>query len=146
MVIGPRLTDRLYDPAALRVRSERTLLCRLSVFPGGWTLEAAEEVCAGNGIEKEIMLDFLSHLVNKSLVNVEDDALGQRRYRCLETVRQYGRERVVRSGDAERVWDSHLGFFFTLVRRADPELIRADQNHLVRMSFVPRCRKAEPCR
>jgi non-specific serine/threonine protein kinase len=107
--------------------SERTLLCRLSVFPGGWTLDAAEEVCAGNSLEKESILDLLSHLVDKSLVNVEDDASSERRYRCLETVRQYGRERLVRSGDAERMWDRHLDFFFALVRRAEPQLLSPGQ-------------------
>ena len=107
--------------------AERTLLCRLSVFPGGWTLEAAEDVCAGHGIESEHTLDLLSHLVDKSLVNVEDDASGNRRYRCLETVRQYGRERLVRSGDAERARDRHLDFFSRLIRRAEPELKGAHQ-------------------
>ena len=106
--------------------AERTLLCRLSIFPGGWTLEAAEDVCAGNGIDKEGVLDLLSRLVDKSLVNTEDDALG-RRYRCLETVRQYGRDRLVRSADAERIRDRHLDFFFAFARRAEPELIKADQ-------------------
>jgi non-specific serine/threonine protein kinase len=107
--------------------TERLLMCRLSVFAGGWTLVAAEEVCSGNGIEKEDTLDLLSHLVDKSLVMVEDFASRGRRYRLLETVRQYGRERLVRSGDAERVRDSHLTFYFELVRRAEPELQKADQ-------------------
>jgi predicted ATPase/serine/threonine protein kinase len=110
--------DWSYD---LLSESERTLLCRLSVFPGGWTLDAAEEVCANDGLEKESILDLLSHLVDKSLVNVEDEASGDRRYRCLETVRQYGRERLVRSGDAERVRERHLDFFYTLARHAEPE-------------------------
>jgi len=116
--------DWSYD---LLSESERTMLCRLSVFPGGWTLEAAEEVCSGDGIEKDDMLDLLSRLVDKSLVIVEDDATGDRRYRFLETVRQYGRERLLRSGEAERVRGLHLAFFFDLVRHAEPELRRADQ-------------------
>jgi predicted ATPase len=116
--------DWSYD---LLSEAERTLLCRLSVFPGGWTLEAAEDVCAGHGIESDNMLDLLSHLVDKSLVNVEDDTRGERRYRCLETVRQYGRERLVRSGDAERARDRHLDFFSRLIRRAEPELKGAHQ-------------------
>jgi non-specific serine/threonine protein kinase len=106
-------------------RTERRLLCRLSVFIGGWTLEAAEEVCAGGAIKKTEMLDLLSHLVDKSLISVEQD--GDRRYRCLETVRQYARERSLRSGEAGRVRNLHLDFFFALVRRTEPELIRADQ-------------------
>jgi non-specific serine/threonine protein kinase len=116
--------DWSYD---LLSESERTLLCRLSVFPGGWTLEAAEEVCAGNGLDKESILDLLSNLVDKSLVNVEDDAGGERRYRCLETVRQYGRERLVRSSDAERVRNRHLDFFLALAKRAEPQLTRENQ-------------------
>jgi non-specific serine/threonine protein kinase len=116
--------DWSYD---LLSESERRMLCRLSVFPGGWTLEAAEEVCAGNGLERESILDLLSHLVDKSLVNVEDDVSGDRRYRCLETVRQYGRERLVRSDDAERVRERHLDVFFTAARRAEPELIGRKQ-------------------
>jgi len=126
----------------LLTETERQLMCRLSVFAGGWTLEAAEDVCSGNGIEKEETLDLLSHLVDKSLVNVDErseckpdraqpsideDAAANQRYRCLETVRQYARERLMRSGDAERVRDRHLLFFSELIRRAEPELQKADQ-------------------
>jgi non-specific serine/threonine protein kinase len=103
--------------------TERRLLCELSVFPGGWSLEAAEDICSGDGIEKDDMLDLLSHLVDKSLVVVEDAAAGGRRYRFLETVRQYGRDRLQRSGGTERVRNRHLAFFFDHARRAEPELI-----------------------
>ena len=109
---------------------ERRLLCRLSVFPAGWTLDAAEDVCAGEPIEREDMLDHLSRLVDKSLVSVEpvqDDAAGGRRYRFLETVRQYGRDRLLRSGEAEAVRDRHLAFFLEMARRVEPELGQADQ-------------------
>jgi non-specific serine/threonine protein kinase len=116
--------DWSYD---LLSETERTVLCRLSVFPGGWTLEAAEDVCAGDGIDQDTMLELLSHLVDKSLIIVDAEAGGERRYHFLETVRQYGRERLVRSGDAERVRDRHLSFFSELVRRAEPELQKADQ-------------------
>jgi non-specific serine/threonine protein kinase len=108
-------------------KTERRLFARLSVFAGGWTLEAAEEVCAGGTIKKTQMLDLLSQLVDKSLVNVENDAIGNRRYRFLETVRQYGRERLLRSGEAGRIRDLHFDFFLTLAQRGEPELIRASQ-------------------
>ena len=72
--------------------SERRLLRRLSVFAGGWTIDAAEDVSTGEGIERTEVLDLLSRLVDKSLVNVDNDIDGSRRYRFLETVRQ------VRSG------------------------------------------------
>src|SRR4029434_9330028 len=69
--------DGSYD---LLSPTERRLLCRLSVFAGGWTLEAAEHVCSGIGGRKETMLDLLSHLVDKSLVIADDDGGGGRRY------------------------------------------------------------------
>ena len=87
--------DWSYD---LLSETERRVLCELSVFPGGWSLEAAEEVCSGDGVERGEVLDLLSHLVDKSLVVVEDDGRGERRYRYLETVRQYGRDRLLGSG------------------------------------------------
>jgi non-specific serine/threonine protein kinase len=109
----------------LLAKSERRLLCRLSVFSGGWTLDAAEEVCSGGSIKKKEMLNLLSHLVDKSLVIVERD--GDRRYRFLETVRQYARERLLRSGEAGHVRNLHVDFFLAAARRAEPELRRADQ-------------------
>jgi len=116
--------DWSYD---LLSKIERRLLCRLSVFAGGWSLDAAEAVCSGDGIRKEAMLDLLSHLVDKSLVNTEQDASGGQRYRFLETVRQYGRERLLRSGKVQKPRDRHLTFFFELARRAEPKLHGPDQ-------------------
>src|SRR5439155_8972105 len=73
--------DLLSDP-------ERVLLRRLSVFAGGWSLDAAEAVCHGEGIEDWEVLDLLTALVEKSLVQYEEQE-GTARYRLLETVRQY---------------------------------------------------------
>jgi non-specific serine/threonine protein kinase len=107
--------------------SERQLLRRLSVFAGGWTMEAAEEVTSGHGSEPEEVLDLLSRLINKSLVNVDIEIDEGRRYRFLETVRQYAFERLLQSGEAEGLRDRHLSFFRDLVQRAEPELTRAAQ-------------------
>jgi predicted ATPase/DNA-binding winged helix-turn-helix (wHTH) protein len=107
--------------------SERQLLRRLSVFAGGWTMEAAEDVTPDSPSERDDVLESLSRLVDKSLVNVESDSSGSRRYHFLETVRQYARERLVESGEAERLRDRHLAFFHELVRRAEPELTRKEQ-------------------
>ena len=89
---------------------ERILLRRLAVFAGGSTLEAAETVCADDGLDSVDVLDLLTHLVDKSLVAVEatEDAV---RYRMLETVRQYAREKLLDSGDGEAGRSRHLGFF-----------------------------------
>ena len=86
---------------------ERLLLCRLSMFPSSWTLEAAEEVCGDDPVAASDMLDLLSRLVEKSLIGIESDFRGERRYRFLETVRQYARERLLQ-GDALNRYRSDL--------------------------------------
>jgi non-specific serine/threonine protein kinase len=68
-----------------------------------------------------------SHLVDKSLVTAEEDAIGNRRYRFLETVRQYGRERLLRSREVQRLRDRHFAFFLDVARRAETELRRPHQ-------------------
>lgn len=82
----------------LLTEQERTLLRRLSVFVGGWTLAAAESVGEGEGIEDFEVLDLLTGLADKSLV-VYTETEG--RYRLLETVRQYADERLVQAGGHE---------------------------------------------
>jgi predicted ATPase/DNA-binding XRE family transcriptional regulator len=111
--------DLLTDP-------ERALLRRLSVFMDGWTLEAAEAVGAGQGIEAGDVLDVLSRLVDKSLVQVEEQT-GEARYHLLETVRQYAGDRLAVSGETERVRDQHLDFFVRLAETAEPKLRSAEQ-------------------
>ena len=92
--------------------AERQLLIRLSVFPSSWTLEAAEHVGAGDGIGRHDVLDLSSGLMNKSLLMPDGDFAGERRYRLLETIRQYARERVVQADAAGRLRDRHFDFFF----------------------------------
>jgi non-specific serine/threonine protein kinase len=116
--------DWSYD---LLPEPERQMLRRLSVFAGGWTLEAAEHVCASEGIDRADVLDVMSRLVDKSLVMADEEAEGRRRYRYLETVRQYGLERLRQSGEADAVHARHFAYFLDLTRRAEPELTRAEQ-------------------
>ncbi|MDQ4042275.1 MAG: NB-ARC domain-containing protein, partial [Actinomycetota bacterium] len=107
---------------------ERKLFGRLSVFAGGWTLEAAEAVGVGEGIEEEDVLDLLSRLLDKSLVVTETPLEeGALRYRMLEPVRQYGLERLEASGEAERVRERHAQQYLALAEQAEPELMEADQ-------------------
>jgi predicted ATPase/DNA-binding SARP family transcriptional activator/DNA-binding CsgD family transcriptional regulator len=98
--------------------AERALFGRLSVFAGGWTLEAAEEVCPGVGIERGDVLDLLSELVDKSLVVVETGEEGVPRFRMLEPVRQYGQERLRGSDEADRVRERHARYFLEFAEGA----------------------------
>ena len=100
---------------------ERTLFRRLSVFSGGFSLQAAESVCAGEDVERNGVLDLLSHLVDKSLVVAGEEG-GKTRYRLLETVRQYGSERLSESDEAAEIRERHAGYYLTLAEEAEPEL------------------------
>ena len=119
------LIDWSYD---ILDENEQLLLRRLSVFAGGWTLEAAEEVCGSDGIESFDILDLLSQLVNKSLVVVTDKSKsGETRYRTLETIRQYAREKLTETGGGELIRNKHLAYFVKLAKQAEPELYRSNQ-------------------
>jgi non-specific serine/threonine protein kinase len=107
-------------------KEEQILFRRLSVFAGGWTLEAAEAVCAGDGIEAVDVLDLLTRLVDKSLVVVEERR-GEARYRFLETTRQYACGKMFAAGETERVRERHLSFFLGLAEQAEPKLKSHDQ-------------------
>ena len=102
---------------------ERVLFRRLSVFAGGWTLEAAEAVVSGEDVQEGAVLDLLSNLVDKSLVvAAEAPGDGGVRYRMLELVRQYAQELLEASGEAEGALRRHAEFFVDLAERARPEL------------------------
>jgi len=107
--------------------AERALLRRLSVFVGGFTLEAAEAVGSGDALEAGWVLDLLSQLVDKSLVLTEAKAEGALRYGMLEPVRQYARERLVECGEVEETRRQHAAHFLALAERAEPELLGPDQ-------------------
>ena len=107
--------DWSYDALS---KSERALLERLSVFAGGCTLEAAEEVCARGEVDKEAVLDLLAQLVGKSLV-VTDRRATEARYGLLETIRQYAREKLLASGESEGARDRHLQWCLALAARAE---------------------------
>ena len=145
--------------------SERTLLSRLAVFAGGWTLEAAAAVCTDdqqmieymerrlgvdrrattvpwNGLEQRSgidrrsltnviipaasIADLITHLLEKDLVTTETSC-GRNRYRMLDAIRQFSREKLLGSGEAERMHSHHLSYFANLAAKAEPELWTADQ-------------------
>jgi non-specific serine/threonine protein kinase len=109
---------------ALLAEAERVLFRRLAVFAGGLTLEAAEAVCAGDGLDEAAVLDLLSGLVDKSLVLAEVGEAGLVRYRLLEPLRQYARDHLRAAGEAERVQERHAAWYLALAEQAEPELCR----------------------
>lgn len=153
------LIDWSYD---LLSEAERFLLGRLSVFVDGWTYEAAEQVCADSdlipdiasrptppslvrmgtgGLGPDDILDLLTHLVDKSLVTMEESDDGGARYRLLETIRQYARYKLLDSGEIVAVRDRHLqyylGFgeqawnkFFSVEQAEWSERVRAEQDNV----------------
>lgn len=108
---------------------EKILFRRLAVFVGGWTLEAAEAVCGGEGsggLASNQILDLMSQLVNKSLVLVETRQ-AESRYHFLETIRQYALEQLSEAKEASSMRANHLAYFMKLAEEAEPELYRSDQ-------------------
>jgi predicted ATPase len=107
---------------------ERALLHRLSVFRGGWTLNAAERVCIGRGIEDWEILDLLASLADKSLIVYEQQE-GAGRYRLLEIIRQYAAEKLS-AGDEERLYrKKHRDYFLDLATEINPKLGDPEQAH-----------------
>ncbi|HEY3284236.1 MAG TPA: AAA family ATPase [Armatimonadota bacterium] len=115
--------DWSYD---LLTEPEQTLLRRLSVFVGGWTLEAAEEVGSGQGVGEWEVIDRLGALVEKSLVVYDEGDVGGR-YHMLETVRQYARDRLLDTGEAEDLRQRHLTFYLGLAEEAERHLYGPEQ-------------------
>ena len=113
---------------ALLNESEKMLLGRLSVFAGGWTLQAAEQVCSGMFIEPWQVLDLLASLLDKSLVVfTEQEREEGRRYRLLEMVRQYGAEKLAANSEMGWVKTQHRDYFLALAEAVEPELTGANQ-------------------
>ena len=96
---------------------ERVLLGRLAVFAGGWTLDAAETVCAGTPVKTGNVLDLLTSLVDKSLVSAETRQ-GDARYRLPETLRRYAHEKLAEAGDAAALRRRHTDWFLRMAEEA----------------------------
>ena len=100
----------------LLAEPEQRLLARLSVFAGGCTLEAAETVCGGDGIDPDTVFELLASLVARSLVVTEEHG-PETRYRLLETIRQYGEERLDEAGETERWHARHADYYTGVLSR-----------------------------
>ena len=104
--------------------AERALWRRFSVFAGGATLEAAEQVCSGSGVRADQILDLLTALADKSLLIVRHDPP---RYRMLEIIRAYGQERLAEAGESEEVREAHAQYFTRLAEAGQYHLLRGEQ-------------------
>jgi predicted ATPase len=106
--------------------ADRRLFRRLAVFVGGWTLEAAEAVCNAGDLDIDV-LNCLESLTSTSLIRQSSDPDGQPRLGLLETIREYGLERLGDSGEAARIRRRHAEYFQGLAERAKPEFLGAEQ-------------------
>ncbi len=109
--------DWSYD---LLPEDARVLMRRLSVFAGGLTQEAAETVCSDEHLKPGAVLDLLARLVDRSLVLVDQQGEAER-YRTLETIREYARDKLAEAGEVEQLRSRHLDYFVELVERAESE-------------------------
>jgi predicted ATPase/DNA-binding CsgD family transcriptional regulator len=111
---------------ALLSEQEQKVLQRLSVCAGSVTLETAESLCAGEGIQSSEVGDALFRLVSKSLVIADKPESGQSRflprYHLLETIRQYAFERLAASAEMEEAKNRHLNYFLQWAEAAEPHL------------------------
>jgi predicted ATPase/DNA-binding SARP family transcriptional activator/tetratricopeptide (TPR) repeat protein len=109
---------------------ERVLFRRLSAFRGGWSLEAAEQVCAGAGIDRADVVGLMTGLVDRSLV-ITDHRTGVR-FRMLETLRHYAQERLVEAEEDRRIAAAHARYVAGVTEQAEPQLRGPDQGRWLR--------------
>jgi predicted ATPase/DNA-binding winged helix-turn-helix (wHTH) protein/Tfp pilus assembly protein PilF len=109
------LIDWSYD---LLSGAEQALLCRASIFSGGWTLEAAEQVCVGDRVDGKDLLDLLTSLADKSLILAKEHR-GATRYALLETVRYYARDRLSERGEETTLTRRHFDHVLALAEAAE---------------------------
>jgi predicted ATPase/transcriptional regulator with XRE-family HTH domain len=107
--------------SSLLTEAEQTLLRQLSMFAGGWTLEAAQAICGGD------VFELTNSLVRKSLIVMDQETGREPRYHFHETIRQYAREKLLEAGGSEAIRNKHLAYFVKLVEQAEPELYRSNQ-------------------
>jgi len=111
----------------LLTAQEQRLFRRLSVFVGGCTLEAAEQVCTATSTLQGDVLDGLASLVDKSLLRQEEQGEGEPRFAMLQTLREFGLERLADLGETEAIRSAHALYYLTLAEEAEPHLRGAEQ-------------------
>ena len=108
---------------------ERVLLERLSIFSGGWTLEAAEAAVSDSAlVTTEKVFDLLSQLVDKSLVIVEWQARAEARYTMLQTIHMFAREKLRAAGEMENIRERHFDYFYTMAQQGEQRLFATESS------------------
>ena len=124
---GIRRCARLIDWSyGLLSEAERELFRRVSVFVGGWTLEASVAVCAGVDVDRYDIVELLGRLVDKSLCLIDGEG-SDPRYRLLETIRQYGFEKLAETSEGQVVRARHRDFYLGFAEDAEPRLQGPEQ-------------------
>jgi predicted ATPase len=122
------LVDWSYDLLDAR---EQSALARLGIFVGGFDLDGAEQVCGADPLAPEDMLDLLGSLVEKSLVMLDEhDEVG--RYRMLETIRDYAREKLAQSGELDAVALRHCDYYFARAKEVRKGMLGSEQATWIR--------------
>jgi non-specific serine/threonine protein kinase len=117
------LIDWSYD---LLSDAEQVLLCRASIFSGGWTLEAAAQVCVGDSVDSKDLLHLLTSLADKSLV-LANEHRGATRYGLLETVRYYARDRLAERGEETTLTRRHFDYLLAMAEAAEAKRLDEEQ-------------------
>ena len=113
----------------LLTEPERAIFRRMSVFAGSFSLEAVEMVCSDGGDEP--VLDVVSHLLDKSMLGADHSSSSATRYRLLETLRQYGSERLEEAGETATVRRRHADHFLDFAQRLASDLRTPSQNEAI---------------
>lgn len=111
--------------------NEKLLWNRLSVFSGGFDLDAAEQICSDEMLDELEILDILHSLADKSVVIYDDSS---DRFRMLEIIRQYGHDKLKGSNGIEKISDSHMNFYLKMSEMLEPKLIGSEaQSHISKL-------------
>ncbi|MBX7042077.1 MAG: tetratricopeptide repeat protein [Ignavibacteria bacterium] len=111
---------------------EKLLFARLSVFQGGWKLEAAEAICSAEPVDEIEVLDLMSNLIDKSLIK-SSDSESEMRYSMLETIRQYSKSALAASPEEKETMRRHFGYFSGLVSDSEEKLTGRRQRECLHM-------------
>ena len=106
--------------------AERTFLCRLTVFRGGWGLDAADAVARATDELDSDPLQLTTSLLDESLIRRQVESRDEPRYDMLETLREFGREKLIEAGEADEIAERHARWFLELAERAAPSLTGPD--------------------